>query len=111
MPATIRSTGRFDSELNEPAQVAATRSRRPEGATMITAAQCRAARTLRSLSLAKLAAAAGISESEIDDFELERRQLDPTALEALQRTLEEAGIIFLPGGDVRLLTEGSTGHR
>jgi transcriptional regulator with XRE-family HTH domain len=78
---------------------------------MITAAQCRSARTLRSLSLAKLAAAAGISESEIDDFELERRQLDPAALDALQRRLEEAGIAFLPDGDVRLLAEGSAGHR
>jgi transcriptional regulator with XRE-family HTH domain len=74
---------------------------------MITAAQCRSARTLRSLSLAKLAAAAGVSESEIDDFELERRPLDPAALEALRRTLEEAGIVFLPGGDVRLFVEAS----
>jgi transcriptional regulator with XRE-family HTH domain len=74
---------------------------------MITAAQCRSARTLRNLSLAKLAAAAGVSESEIDDFELERRQLDPAALEALRRTLEEIGIRFLPGGDVRLLAETS----
>jgi transcriptional regulator with XRE-family HTH domain len=74
---------------------------------MITAAQCRSARTLRNLSLAKLAAAAGVSESEIDDFELERRQLDPAALEALRRTLEEIGILFLPGGDVRLLAETS----
>jgi transcriptional regulator with XRE-family HTH domain len=71
--------------------------------TMITPEQCRAARTLRSLSLAKLAAAAGISETEIDDFEMERRPLDPAALDALQRTLEEAGVAFLPGGDVRLL--------
>lgn len=70
---------------------------------MITAAQCRSARTLRSLSLAKLAAAAGLSESEIDDFERERRPLDPAAREALRRALEEAGITFLPGGDVRLL--------
>jgi transcriptional regulator with XRE-family HTH domain len=72
---------------------------------MITAEQCRSARTLRSLSLAKLAAAAGVSESEIDEFELERRQLDPAALEALRRTLEEVGIRFLPDGDVRLLAE------
>lgn len=72
---------------------------------MITAEQCRSARTLRSLSLAKLAAAAGVSETVIDDFELERRQPDPATLEALQRALEEAGITFLPPGDVRLLTE------
>lgn len=74
---------------------------------MITAAQCRSARTLRSLSLAKLAAAAGVSESVIDEFELERRQLDPQAREALRRALEEAGVAFLPDGDVRLLAEAS----
>ncbi|MGH7100035.1 MAG: transcriptional regulator [Stellaceae bacterium] len=72
---------------------------------MITAAQCRSARTLRNLPLARLAAAAGLSESEIDDFERERRPLDPAAGEALRRALEEAGIVFLPGGDVRLLVE------
>ncbi|HJU17738.1 MAG TPA: helix-turn-helix domain-containing protein [Stellaceae bacterium] len=74
---------------------------------MITAEQCRSARTLRSLSLAKLAAAAGVSETVVDDFELERRQPDPATLEALQRALEEAGIAFLPRGDVRLLAEES----
>jgi transcriptional regulator with XRE-family HTH domain len=78
---------------------------------MITAEQCRSARTLRSLSLAKLAAAAGVSETEIDEFELERRQLDPAALGALQRALEEAGIVFLPGGDVRLFAEAAAGPR
>lgn len=72
---------------------------------MITAAQCRSARTLRNLSLARLAAAAGLSESEIDDFERERRPLDPAAGDALRRTLEGAGLVFLPGGDVRLLAE------
>lgn len=74
---------------------------------MITPAQCRSARTLRRLSLAKLAAAAGVNESEIDDFEGERRTLDPAALDALRRALEEAGLAFLPDGDVRLLAEAS----
>jgi transcriptional regulator with XRE-family HTH domain len=77
---------------------------------MITAAQCRSARTLRGLSLAKLAAAAGLSESEIDDFERECRPLDPAARQALRRALGEAGIAFPPGGDVRLLAE-SPGRR
>ncbi len=74
---------------------------------MITAAQCRAARTLRSWSLAKLAAASGVSEAAINDFELERRQPDAATLEALQRALEGAGIAFLPGGDVRLPNEAA----
>jgi transcriptional regulator with XRE-family HTH domain len=74
---------------------------------MITAAQCRSARTLRSWSLAKLASASGVSEAVIDDFELERRQPDATSLDALQRALEGAGIAFLPGGDVRLPHEAA----
>jgi transcriptional regulator with XRE-family HTH domain len=74
---------------------------------MITAAQCRSARTLRSVSLAKLAAAAGLSASEIDDFEMERRPLDPAARQALRRALGEAGLTFPPGDDVRLLAEAS----
>ena len=74
---------------------------------MITAAQCRSARTLRSWSLAKLAAASGVSEAVIDDFELERRQPDAATREALQRALEEAGIAFLPGGEVGLAAVAS----
>lgn len=72
---------------------------------MITAAQCRSARTLRSWSLAKLAAASGVSKAIIDDFELERRQPGAAALGALRRALEQAGVAFLPGGDVRLPAE------
>jgi transcriptional regulator with XRE-family HTH domain len=77
---------------------------------MITAAQCRSARTLRSWSLAKLAAAAGVSEADIDDFELERRRPDAATLEALQRAFEGVGVTFLPDGDVRLPTEASGGR-
>jgi transcriptional regulator with XRE-family HTH domain len=74
---------------------------------MITAAQCRSARTLRNWSLAKLAAASGVSEAVINDFELERRRLDAASLEALRRALEKAGIAFLPQDDVRLFAETS----
>jgi hypothetical protein len=39
---------------------------------MITAAQCRSARTLLSWSLSKLASAASVPANVIDSFELER---------------------------------------
>jgi hypothetical protein len=39
---------------------------------MITAAQCRSARTLLSWSLSKLASAAAVPANVIDSFELER---------------------------------------
>ena len=41
---------------------------------MISAAQCRCARTLLRWSVNKLASVASVSESAIDNFELERRQ-------------------------------------
>jgi transcriptional regulator with XRE-family HTH domain len=69
---------------------------------VITAAQCRSARTLLSWSVSKLASAASVSDSAIDDFEMERRLPPPVALEAIQRAFEDVGVIFLPGDDVRL---------
>jgi hypothetical protein len=104
------SSGRafLDGSQIWPAGAVKARShRQSEGLIMITAAQCRSARTLRSWSLAKLAAASGVSEAAIDDFELERRQPDAATLEALQRALEGAGVAFLPGGDVRLPDEAA----
>lgn len=69
---------------------------------MMTAAQCRSARTLLGWSVGKLALAASVSDSVIDDFELERRRIEPGAVESIQRALETVGIVFLPGDDVRL---------
>jgi transcriptional regulator with XRE-family HTH domain len=69
---------------------------------MITAAQCRSARTLLSWSVNKLASAASVSDSTIDDFALERRPPSPATLEAIQRAFEDVGIRFLPGDDVQL---------
>jgi len=40
---------------------------------MITGAQCRSARTLLTWSVGKLANAASVSESAVNDFELERQ--------------------------------------
>jgi ribosome-binding protein aMBF1 (putative translation factor) len=69
---------------------------------MISAAQCRSARTLLGWSVGKLAAAASVSESVIDDFELERREPEPAVADAIERALAAVGVDFLPGDDVRL---------
>ncbi|MGH7116790.1 MAG: hypothetical protein ACREE9_20135 [Stellaceae bacterium] len=75
---------------------------------MMTAAQCRSARTLLSWSVAKLASAASVSERLIDDFEPERRTFDPAAIDSIRRALEAVGIVFLPGDDVRLRLVATT---
>ena len=69
---------------------------------MITAAQCRSARTLLRWSLSKLASAASVPANLIDSFEMERQQPDASTLGALQRTFEDVGVEFLPDDDVRV---------
>jgi len=69
---------------------------------MITAAQCRSARTLLSWSLSKLASAASVPANVIDSFEMERQQPDAATLGALQRAFEDVGVEFLPDDDVRV---------
>jgi len=63
---------------------------------MISASQCRSARTLLRWSVSKLAGAASVSESAIDDFELERRQPNAITAEAIQRAFEDVGVVFPP---------------
>jgi transcriptional regulator with XRE-family HTH domain len=70
----------------------------------MTAAQCRSARRLLGWSVAKLAAAASVSETAIDDFELERRPPEPTVAASIRNAFEAVGVEFLPGDDVRLRT-------
>jgi len=69
---------------------------------MITAAQCRSARTLLSWSLSKLASAASVPINVIDSFEMERQRPDAATLAALQRAFEDVGVEFLPDDDVRV---------
>lgn len=80
------------SDLTEPAQQA----------TEMTAAQCRSARTLLGWSVAKLAAAASVSETSIDNFELERRPPEPAVAGSIRKALAAVGVEFLSGDDVRL---------
>ena len=69
---------------------------------MITAAQCRSARSLVRWSLSKLATAASVPANVIDNFEMERQRPDAAALGALQRAFEDVGVDFLPDDDVRV---------
>jgi transcriptional regulator with XRE-family HTH domain len=74
---------------------------------MISAAQCRSARTLLGWSISKLASAASVSVSAIDDFELERRQPDAITTDAIRRAFEDVGVVFLPEDDVQLRGDAS----
>ena len=69
---------------------------------MISASQCRSARTLLRWSISKLSSAASVSESAIDDFELERRQPSTITTDALRRAFEAVGVVFLRQDDVQL---------
>ena len=74
---------------------------------MITATQCRCARTLLRWSVSKLSSAASVSQSAIHDFELERRQPSTTTTDAIRRAFEGAGVVFLPKDDVQLRSDVS----
>jgi hypothetical protein len=75
--------------------------------TMITATQCRCARTLLRWSVSKLSSAASVSQSAIHDFELERRQPSTTTTDAIRRAFEGVGVVFLPKDDVQLRSDVS----
>ncbi|SFQ55625.1 Helix-turn-helix [Roseivivax halotolerans] len=68
----------------------------------ILPAQCRAARALISMSQKDLAAAAGLGQSTVIDFERERRQVSAASINALRATLEKHGVSFIDakGGGV-----------
>ena len=71
----------------------------------LTAAQCRAARALLSISQQELADASAVSKRTIAAFELGGNVL-PAMRAALQGALEAAGVEFIPenggGAGVRL---------
>ena len=77
-----------------------TLSERPN--RMISGSQCRSSRALLGWSVAKLASAASVSTSTIDDFETERHAPLPAVAGPIRRAFERVGIAFLPGEDVRL---------
>jgi transcriptional regulator with XRE-family HTH domain len=69
-------------------------------------AQCRAGRALLDMTQTQLASLAGIGLSTVVDFEKERRQVSATAVEAIQKALNRAGVEFIGenggGAGVRL---------
>lgn len=77
---------------------------------MISPAQCRSARALLGWSLSKLAAAASVTENDIDDFEVERRPADGSTVAAIERAFTAVGVNFSADGDIRLLSRGETGR-
>ena len=63
--------------------------------TLLSAAQCRAARALTDVSRATLAEASGIGETTIRDFEWKIAEPDAGVRAALRRALEGLGALFL----------------
>ena len=74
---------------------------------MISASQCRTARTLLRWSVSKLSSAASVSQCDIDDFVLERRQPSAITIDAIRRAFEDVGVVFLPQDDVQLASDMS----
>jgi predicted transcriptional regulator len=74
---------------------------------MITATQCRCARTLLRWSVSKLSNAASVSQRVIADFELERRQPSTITADAIRRAFEDVGVVFLPRDDVQIRSDVS----
>lgn len=72
----------------------------------MTPEQCRAARAWLDLSQDGLAAAAGVSNSTVRDYEAGRRRPIAATLAAMRKVLEERGVGFV-GGE----TLGITGPR
>jgi ribosome-binding protein aMBF1 (putative translation factor) len=74
--------------------------------TVLTAAQCRAARALIDWSLAQLSQSASIDVNTIAEFESGTREADETTRRRLRATMEAAGVMFIAenggGAGVRL---------
>ena len=82
----------------------------------ISPAQARAARGLLGITQAELAGSAGLGLSTIVDFERERRQVSPAAVDAIAVAFENAGLEFIsengggPGVRFRKRRGGSAGR-
>src|SRR5258708_153161 len=80
-------------------------------AMMITASQCRSARTLLSWSVCRLASAACVRQRDIDDLELERCVPKAATVGAIRRAFEARGVVFLPDDGVRVGAVSSESRR
>ena len=63
--------------------------------SILTPAQCRAARALVTLSQPRLAQASGLGLSTVVDFERSRRKVSEQAARSLRDALETAGVVFI----------------
>jgi transcriptional regulator with XRE-family HTH domain len=63
-------------------------------------AQVRAGRAFLNWSRDELAKAAGVSASSVRDIEMQRRTADAGILMTIQRTLVNAGVVFVPGDEI-----------
>jgi transcriptional regulator with XRE-family HTH domain len=66
--------------------------------TPILGVQCFLARTALGWGVSQLGRAAGVSYHTIEDFE-RRGSPRPSTVEAIQRALEKAGVIFIDAND------------
>jgi transcriptional regulator with XRE-family HTH domain len=58
--------------------------------------QCRTGRALLKWSQTQLAETAGVSLSTVNDFEIDKREPRSDNLDAMRRSLEDAGVEFIP---------------
>jgi predicted transcriptional regulator len=65
--------------------------------TILTPAQCRAARAFIAMSQSDLARAAAVPVALVKGFEMGILTLRPPDLDAIQQALERAGIQFIEG--------------
>jgi DNA-binding XRE family transcriptional regulator len=80
-----------------------------DSTTMISSAQCRAARGLLDWSQQKLAEEAGVGIVTVRQLEAGLHRPRRATLEVVKRCLEEAGVEFIPGngGGAGVRTQGS----
>jgi DNA-binding XRE family transcriptional regulator len=71
--------------------------------SMISAAQCRAARGMLRWSVAELARRARVSNRTIIRHEAEESDVSPPSLSRMMRAFEDAGVQFRRDGSVRLV--------
>jgi transcriptional regulator with XRE-family HTH domain len=72
----------------------------------LAAEQCRAARALIGWSRSELSDRCGVAASTLAAFEAGKREPYARTLTDVRRTLETAGVLFIPAGD-----EGGAGVR
>jgi transcriptional regulator with XRE-family HTH domain len=63
---------------------------------MITSEQCRTARAMLGWTLGQLGKASKVNEATVRRFELGQRKPIAVTIDAIQRALEGAGVVFIP---------------